>query len=497
MFKMVTRIILAAVASLGAESLIMSAAQAVEVIPSLELRVNRLNGVTRVITAGTPATGGDTNGTADWDNYTIASNTASNVWVPGNWTSLTSQDGGGWEEVPVGGTTTQLTELNLTGFKPVSFGDVISLGNAYDIGTGEDISFTYGLDGNATAVSGTVVFEGVNVPPTLELHVNRFTGETRIVGTGGATDPADQNVPADLDNYTIASNSANLPLENVWIPGNWTSLTSQDGGGWEEVPVGGTTTQLTELNLTGFKPVSTGDEIALGTVYNITDTEKDITFLYGLDGDNTTIAGNVVFDGVGLRLRVNKTTGKVEIVNGETAGVDFNGYVIQSVSGDLNVTTWNSLEDQAVPGWGETNSTSFAISELNLASSSVLASAGSFDLGAAYQGGVGGTEDMSFDYNLSGVGPVSGVVEYVIAGDGDFDLDGDVDGNDFLVWQRTDGTPGGLTLWQTNYGTGVLAAAGAASVPEPAGAVLMLLAALTGTLTGRRRRKVQFSRQSQ
>ena len=36
--------------------LIMSAAQAIEVIPSLELRINRLNGVTRIVTTGTAAT---------------------------------------------------------------------------------------------------------------------------------------------------------------------------------------------------------------------------------------------------------------------------------------------------------------------------------------------------------------------------------------------------------------------------------------------------------
>ena len=67
------------------------------------------------------------------------------------------------------------------------------------------------------------------------------------------------------------------------------------------------------------------------------------------------------------------------------------------------------------------------------------------------------------------------VLSIVTAQDGDFDLDGDVDGNDFLVWQRTDGTPGGLTLWQNNYGTGVLAAAGTSAVPEPASLTLVLL----------------------
>jgi hypothetical protein len=47
---------------------------------------------------------------------------------------------------------------------------------------------------------------------------------------------------------------------------------------------------------------------------------------------------------------------------------------------------------------------------------------------------------------------------------GDFDNDGDVDGRDFLVWQRNPSV-GSLSDWQTNFGTGALSAATA--VPEP------------------------------
>lgn len=47
---------------------------------------------------------------------------------------------------------------------------------------------------------------------------------------------------------------------------------------------------------------------------------------------------------------------------------------------------------------------------------------------------------------------------------GDFDSDTDVDGRDFLVWQRNPAV-GNLSDWQTNYGTGTLGAVTA--VPEP------------------------------
>ncbi len=71
---------------------------------------------------------------------------------------------------------------------------------------------------------------------------------------------------------------------------------------------------------------------------------------------------------------------------------------------------------------------------------------------------------------------------------GDFDEDGDVDGQDFLAWQRGESpTPlssEDLTAWQANYGAGA-ALATFAAVPEPAS---LLLAAMSGLLLVVRRR---------
>lgn len=86
-------------------------------------------------------------------------------------------------------------------------------------------------------------------------------------------------------------------------------------------------------------------------------------------------------------------------------------------------------------------------------------------------------------YGMSGIltVPTSGIP-------GDFDLDGDVDGRDFLAWQRgnsPNGTPGGpvsaadLADWQNNYGAGSLIAESTA-VPEPGCWLLFALAALPG-----------------
>ncbi len=57
---------------------------------------------------------------------------------------------------------------------------------------------------------------------------------------------------------------------------------------------------------------------------------------------------------------------------------------------------------------------------------------------------------------------------------GDFDGDGDVDGRDFLVWQRNPSV-GNLADWQANYGMGNLVAV-VRAVPEPASTVLFSIA---------------------
>lgn len=76
--------------------------------------------------------------------------------------------------------------------------------------------------------------------------------------------------------------------------------------------------------------------------------------------------------------------------------------------------------------------------------------------------------------------------------DADFDNDDDVDGNDFLIWQRNYGTAGDnsqgnangdgaidgadLAIWRSQFGSGGSATAAVSTIPEPAAASLLLLA---------------------
>ncbi len=68
---------------------------------------------------------------------------------------------------------------------------------------------------------------------------------------------------------------------------------------------------------------------------------------------------------------------------------------------------------------------------------------------------------------------------------GDFDSDGDVDGRDFLVWQRGNSpdpfSANDLADWQANYGTSALVANGTA-VPEPSTMALLSLLAVVAAV---------------
>lgn len=62
-------------------------------------------------------------------------------------------------------------------------------------------------------------------------------------------------------------------------------------------------------------------------------------------------------------------------------------------------------------------------------------------------------------------------------GDADFNSDGDVDGQDFLMWQRGESpqplSPADLALWQAEFGGGAIASG--TSIPEPAALALGLI----------------------
>lgn len=98
--------------------------------------------------------------------------------------------------------------------------------------------------------------------------------------------------------------------------------------------------------------------------------------------------------------------------------------------------------------------------------------------------------DWAYD-DEPGVGILAGDTGSPDTTPGDFDFDGDVDGRDFLLWQRGESlealSPTDLQDWQENYGAGLLVA-NTTAIPEPV-TLGLLAAGSAGVILLRRRRQ--------
>jgi len=247
--------------------------------------------------------------------------------------------------------------------------------------------------------------------------------------------------------------------------------------------------------------------------------------------------GHVRFDTVlptpdnTLTLEVDTITGAVSLVNNSSVSVDFNGYFIESASGQLSTGGWSSLQehpsfgngnDDDGVGWEsfDTQTTGF-LGEGNLsdglgnAGFSTLASGASVSLGAAYNPAIAGSGidgDLLFtltDQNGRSISSdIFGTVEYVtgLAVDGDYSGNGIVDAIDYAIWRESLGQTGaGLAAdgngdnvvntadydyWKVRFGN-TSGSGAATATPEPAAGLLALVAALgLGGLSRARRQKV-------
>lgn len=207
-----------------------------------------------------------------------------------------------------------------------------------------------------------------------------------------------------------------------------------------------------------------------------------------------------------LDLEVNTTTGSVLIKNRSGSAINIDGYQILSQTNSLDVSGWNSLDDQNFrpvgTGVGESwtqggGSHAGDVSEGFFLGHSSLAHQDSVSLGNLYDTSVDGG-DLVFRFSTD-LGIFRGNVTYVSGTlAGDYNGDGLVDLADYTVWRNTlgntvpngtgaDGNGDGLINtadygeWKDNFGAslgGASLAAPPVAVPEPAAILLALIATI-------------------
>ena len=114
-----------------------------------------------------------------------------------------------------------------------------------------------------------------------------------------------------------------------------------------------------------------------------------------------------------LTLQVDPFSGVTSIINPiANASLSIDGYQLTSAAGTLSVANWHSLADANVSGWSKVPSSTTGLAELNLTSSSAIASGANLNLGQVFTPYA--TEDVSFKYSIPSVPQVAiGTVQYV------------------------------------------------------------------------------------
>jgi hypothetical protein len=198
-----------------------------------------------------------------------------------------------------------------------------------------------------------------------------------------------------------------------------------------------------------------------------------------------------------LTLRINRGDGSGAIVNNSTTALQLNGYSLESTSGALNGTGWNSLDEQNVGNWQQNEATANLLVETFFTGSTTVAPGGQLPLGNLFT--TGKMEDVTGRFSTPDSLLNLLQVQFVTAAGvtGDYNNNGVVDAADYVVWRKNvntattlpnDSTPGTVNqadyeAWRANFGrtpgsaSSLLgSAASSAQVPEPDTVSLLLLA---------------------
>ena len=259
------------------------------------------------------------------------------------------------------------------------------------------------------------------------------------------------------------------------------------GAGWTVSPTG-TSTIVSQLNESSSLTLGPGNSAAVGAIHDPLAPSfnielEDYAFTY--TGPAGAIDAAVQYVGTKVHntvvLKVNPTTGEAAVINESVFGQDLEAFTITSASGSLDSAGATAATgDWTVAG----SSDSSRITQLQEDGTTLFNNTSLFDIGTIFTGG--GTQDLVFEFLLAGTTTLTqGVVVYgdiVAPLPGDFNTDGQVDGDDLTDttegWQDRFGSDlfgSDFLTWQRNLGSGVPLGAAVTAVPEVASLWLMVL----------------------
>jgi hypothetical protein len=327
-----------------------------------------------------------------------------------------------------------------------------------------DGRFGRGPDGQmfiSSKTTGQVYVVNNSVPDVdrLTLTVDRESGEMTITNNSG------ENVA--IREVSLTSPSGSLSQGEL-LDGNW-NFAAGNTSQWVR--------QANASSSLNFNGTTTGD---LGAAYDAQlvafgqPAGEDVVFVFETaTGD--AVLGNVVYTGEStiantIVMKVNLVTGEATVRNETPFSQQVEGYTITSASSAINIEGWNSFEGQGIDDgdWFASPAETDRLTELQDDGTTTFDISTTYSLGEIFS--LGEDQDLTFEFLLAGEEELRlGQVVYVLPGD--FDEDLDVDGRDFLIWQRG-GSPDpfsaqDLADWQLAYGTSLSGPLSAVSVPEP------------------------------
>ncbi|MBN1853989.1 MAG: PEP-CTERM sorting domain-containing protein [Pirellulales bacterium] len=356
-------------------------------------------------------------------------------------------------------------------------------------------TYLFTIDAAGTLTEHTVLMPaGANLSNMQSMAVNPIDGSIWVADDDAW--PSDTYVPDDAI-YRIDPDTfvATLEIDFIAEPGNTTQ-----GRGFPNF----------NYNSMAFTP--DGRHLMVADVDDGSNTANSI-MVFGV---------KTAVEVIPLSLAVNRNTGEVILKNNSGQSITIDSYEITSESNSLDPIGWNSLEEQdyegnGAPGtgngWEEAGGIgTHQLIESYLLGDSELTDGTSISLGFAYDyDKPAAAEDLVFSYHVAGDPAYlrAGLVTYFDGevNNADFDGDSDVDGADFLAWQKGFGMTSGATradgdanadgsvnatdlaVWKSQFGTGGAASQGLAgtAVPEPGTLGLLLLAAVGLAFGGCRR----------